>query len=598
MNSADDELLSAYVRHKDSAAFAALVERYQSLVYSTGLRRLRNSADAEDVSQEVFLTLAKNAAQISPSNLGGWLYRCATNAAISKLRSDGARVERERMQTAPTQLAGPSIEWRQIEEILDACLAELPTDNRELIIQRFFTNRSQNELANVLGVDQATVSRRLKKAIEQLRRLMISRGVTLSAAVLAAEMGEQAGGTTVPAEVTARLTEIGGVGRRLSSLPSLALIPLPWLALGVIPVALVIAVAAMIGVPGGGRHGVQGPTASVATLVRPPPFRVVAELSHLSYTGGSASSGILAMDNAGQIAVFNDVPQERAGVYIVGDNRFQRLNSLPEHRRRSLAIGPGSIVVARLDDLVGVIDRDGMHRLTQAAASDAPVSVNQQGWVVFIETVPTSRVRLAAGDSIHTLLQAGDRFARFRDVSINDKGQVAFLAERTDGREGLFVTNRGEVTEIAQAGATIQEFVSWTDFNTRAQVAFVAALTDGDQAVFLGNEQKLTKVAQTGDYFASFGQVSLNNGGAIAFTAQRPGLPADSPLGGLYFWDGEQVVELAPSRQTLGTQTLEGAILCRDSLNDAGQIAVLADFGAEEDNAILRLETTNLQLAE
>jgi len=595
MNTDDKELLCAYVRRKDTEAFTALVERYQSLVYSAGLRQLRNSADAEDVSQEVFLSLARNAHQISDGNLGGWLYRSAVNASNSKLRTDLARTKRERTREVPEQGPDELLQWRQIEEVLDICLAELDSDSRELVIQRFLVNRSQSELAESLGVDQATISRRLTKAVDQLRHKMVQRGVRLTAAAITASMTEHAAGNAVPGGLTAALTKIGvaGVGRMGTSAHPISTTSLSWPAMGIATVALLACVLALA-VAVAKSH--SGPTATVATLAQPPQFGVVAEMTHLDYSQSLSTSG-LAIDSQGRVVTFNDKPVERAGLYIISNNRFQRLHPLPTHGHRSVALAAGPIAAFNCDGHIGVVDRDGMRPLTEQGAFDAPPSVNRQGWVAFIETAPVSCIRLAAGDGVRTLHQAGDRFARFHEVSINDAGQVAFRAEGVDGKDGLFVTHRGEVTTIAKVGEEFQELRPWLDFNDRGQVAFVATLADGSEALYVGDGDRLEQVAVSGNYFASILQATLNSAGSIAFTARKPGEPADSPTANLYWWDGKQVVELLPRWQKMGDHTLHGVILWRDSLNDAGQIAVVADYGLAENSAILRLETTGLHVA-
>src|SRR4051812_49413154 len=85
---ADSQLLQAYVHRRSQEAFAALVERYINLVYSTSLRRVRDAHLAEDVTQAVFLTLAQKARRLAPGTiLSGWLFQTAsTGAAIFRMR--------------------------------------------------------------------------------------------------------------------------------------------------------------------------------------------------------------------------------------------------------------------------------------------------------------------------------------------------------------------------------------------------------------------------------------------------------------------------------------------------------------------------------
>src|SRR5688500_376122 len=92
----DRELLKAYVEDSSQAAFAALVERYIDFVYSACLREVRDAALAEDVTQVVFLLLARKAATLRAGTvLPGWLFQTARFAGKNALRQQEQRRQRE-----------------------------------------------------------------------------------------------------------------------------------------------------------------------------------------------------------------------------------------------------------------------------------------------------------------------------------------------------------------------------------------------------------------------------------------------------------------------------------------------------------------------
>jgi DNA-directed RNA polymerase specialized sigma24 family protein len=94
--STDEQLLEAHVARHDEAAFAELVRRHVNLVYGTALRILGDPPTAEEVTQNVFITLARKAGSIGTgSGLAGWLHRAAILEARLRQRTDLRRRNRE-----------------------------------------------------------------------------------------------------------------------------------------------------------------------------------------------------------------------------------------------------------------------------------------------------------------------------------------------------------------------------------------------------------------------------------------------------------------------------------------------------------------------
>jgi len=93
---ADEKLLQAYLMRRDEAAFGHLVQRHLGLVFGTAFRLLGERTSAEEVAQNVFITLARKAASIRPDGgLAGWLHRAAVLEAQLRQRTDLRRRNRE-----------------------------------------------------------------------------------------------------------------------------------------------------------------------------------------------------------------------------------------------------------------------------------------------------------------------------------------------------------------------------------------------------------------------------------------------------------------------------------------------------------------------
>src|SRR5215470_343096 len=105
MEPSDRDLIREYVRSGAEASFGELVHRHIDLVYVTAFRVLRNAELAEDVSQRVFVAVARNAEKLEHcSVLAGWLHQTARNFALETLRSEKRRQQRERQAAAISTL--------------------------------------------------------------------------------------------------------------------------------------------------------------------------------------------------------------------------------------------------------------------------------------------------------------------------------------------------------------------------------------------------------------------------------------------------------------------------------------------------------------
>jgi RNA polymerase sigma factor (sigma-70 family) len=148
----DAQLIRAYAESRSEAAFTEIVRRHVDLVYSAAHRMVRDSHLAEDVTQAVFVALAKNAAQLTDRPvLSGWLHRTAQNMAAQRVRTDVRRRAREQEAAMNELLAGESdAPWAQIAPHLDAALADLRESDRDALLLRYFEGKSAREMAQIL----------------------------------------------------------------------------------------------------------------------------------------------------------------------------------------------------------------------------------------------------------------------------------------------------------------------------------------------------------------------------------------------------------------------------------------------------------------
>ena len=175
--SGDGPLMDRLIR-RDPRALEALYDRYARAVYSLALRISRQPASAEEIVQDVFLLLWRNAPRyrVSRGPLGPWLFTLARNRALDHLRR---KHEKQRRRENPYDLELPeSVAAPSPESSLDdarraarvrACMADLPQTQRHAIELSFFQGMTHTEIAAALSEPLGTVKNRIRSGLIRLR---------------------------------------------------------------------------------------------------------------------------------------------------------------------------------------------------------------------------------------------------------------------------------------------------------------------------------------------------------------------------------------------------------------------------------------------
>jgi RNA polymerase sigma factor (sigma-70 family) len=183
----DSALLRDYCENQSPDAFAELVSRHINLVYSVALRYVGNPHQAEEITQAVFIILAKKAVSLRQDKaLSSWLFQATHLTANNLIRSEARRHHREQEAYMQSLLNQPDAGvWRDIAPLLDTAVARLNEKDRRAIVLRFYEGRNLHEIGMALGGNEESAKKRVARALEKLRTYFLKRGVDSPTAAIA-----------------------------------------------------------------------------------------------------------------------------------------------------------------------------------------------------------------------------------------------------------------------------------------------------------------------------------------------------------------------------------------------------------------------------
>ena len=186
----ESELLRRYVSEHSESAFTELVQRKAVLVFSAALRQVDgDTLLAQDVSQAVFLDLARKAGQLTGrTELSSWLYTSTRFAALNALREKQRRrlreLEAHTMQETDRATLNEA-DWDKVRPLLDSALCDLPEPDRAAVLLRYFEGQPFAAMGEKLGIGESSARMRAERALDKLRALLAQKGITSTAAALA-----------------------------------------------------------------------------------------------------------------------------------------------------------------------------------------------------------------------------------------------------------------------------------------------------------------------------------------------------------------------------------------------------------------------------
>ena len=184
----DESGLIAGIQQGDQQAFRLLVEKHQRMVVNTCFGIVHNTADAEDLAQDVFLEVFRTAGKFrGDARLSTWLYRMATNRSLNFIRDNkrkrffqsfeeafsGGKNRNKEISEHRTDQADHEITGKQRSEMLHQAIDRLPEKQRVAFVLNKYEELSYQQIAEVMEISLASVESLIHRAKKNLQEQLL-----------------------------------------------------------------------------------------------------------------------------------------------------------------------------------------------------------------------------------------------------------------------------------------------------------------------------------------------------------------------------------------------------------------------------------------
>ena len=170
-----DNIYISKVLEGDRNAFAYLVDKYKTMVYSLALRLVKDREEAEEISQDSFIKAYQSLASFKgKAKFSSWLYRIVYNTAISKLRQQPTgRVSLDESNIADTLYIESKQNYDALsagerKKYLEKALESLDMDEKMLVILYYYEERDLDEIATIAGLTKTNTKVKLYRARKKM----------------------------------------------------------------------------------------------------------------------------------------------------------------------------------------------------------------------------------------------------------------------------------------------------------------------------------------------------------------------------------------------------------------------------------------------
>lgn len=179
-----DEMLAAQILRGDTAAFEEILNRYKRSVFSIVYRMIGNYHEAEDISQDVFISVYNKIHQFDCNKkFAPWIHRIAVNSCITTMRKNNKVVTLNFDESyVPNYEPNPRVysddpqlvfENKELKSEIESALKELPESYRVVLVLRYQLDLDNKEIADILEISRENVEVKVHRARKALRKVIL-----------------------------------------------------------------------------------------------------------------------------------------------------------------------------------------------------------------------------------------------------------------------------------------------------------------------------------------------------------------------------------------------------------------------------------------
>ncbi|MDD3480715.1 MAG: sigma-70 family RNA polymerase sigma factor [Patescibacteria group bacterium] len=169
-----DEELILYIQNNFGDGFSEVIDRYEKKLLGYITRILKDEDLSEDVLQETFIAAYENINGFDPKRkFSSWIYRIAHNKAINEIRKGKNKVSIDDAPEIASSEGREKIEAelgkKEVKKVLEKEIETLPLKYKEIVILRFFEEKSYEEISDILKIPISTVGVRIRRGLAKLK---------------------------------------------------------------------------------------------------------------------------------------------------------------------------------------------------------------------------------------------------------------------------------------------------------------------------------------------------------------------------------------------------------------------------------------------